>query len=95
MNNLKTQTVVGLIKSAPVADKSHKFSTAGVRHSNIRSTGIYAEKTYAGVVVGYWNGFGHREQSAQEQLATFVEFATAKGYKLTPQTKTTFIIEVA
>jgi hypothetical protein len=95
MNQLKTQTVLGLIKSAPVADKSRKFSTAGVRHSNIRSTGIYTEKTYNGVVVGYWNGHGWREQSAQEQLATFVQFATNKGYKLTQQSKTTYLIELA
>jgi hypothetical protein len=95
MNELKTQTVVGLIKSAPVADKSRKFSASGVRHSNIRSSGIYTEKTYKGVVVGYWNGYGWREQTAQEQLATFVAFATAKGYKLTQESKTTYLIEVA
>jgi hypothetical protein len=95
MTELKTQTVVGLNKSAPVADKSHKFNSAGVRHSNIRSSGIYTEKTFKGIVVGYWNGYGWREQSAQEQLAQFVEFATAKGYKLTQESKTTYLIEAA
>ena len=95
MTELKTQTVVGLIKSAPVADKSHKFKSSGVRHSRVRSSGIYAEKTYNGVIVGYWNGYGWREQTAQEQLATFVQFATEKGYKMTQQSKTTYLIEVA
>lgn len=95
MNELKTQTVVGLIKSAPVADKSRKFSTKGVRHSNIRSSGIYTEKTYQGVVVGYWNAAGYRQDSAIAQLNQFVEFATAKGYKLTAQSKFTYLIEVA
>lgn len=95
MEDLKIQTVVGLIKSAPVADKSHKFSAKGVRHSNIRSTGIYAEKTTSGVVVGFWNGNGYREQSALAQLSEFVEFATAKGYKLTQRNKWTYLIQAA
>jgi len=95
MQELKIQTVVGLIKSAPVADKSHKYSTAGVRHSNIRSTGIYAEKTWNGIVVGYWNAVDYRAESAREQLAQFVEFATEKGYKLTEKSRWTYEIEVA
>jgi hypothetical protein len=95
MQELKIQTVVGLIKSAPVADKSHKYNSTGVRHSRVRSTGIYAEKTYWGITVGYWNAAGYRADEASAQMANFVEFATSKGYKLTQKSSWTYEIEVA
>ena len=95
MQELKIQTVVGLIKAAPVADKSHKYKSTGVRHSRVRSSGIYAEKTYWGVIVGYWNAAGYRADQASAQMSQFIEFATAKGYKLTQTSSWTYQIEVA
>lgn len=95
MNQLKIQTVLGLIRKSTVQDKSHKYSSKGVRHSNIRSTGIYAEKTHKGIVVSFWNGHGIKEQSAVAQLNQFVEFATANGFKLTQQNKFDYLIELA
>jgi hypothetical protein len=101
MNNtkareLKIQTVVGLIKKAPIQDRSHKYSTKGVRHSSVRSRGIYAEKVNKGIAIGYWSWYvGANPEANLVQLAKFVEFATAQGYKLTQATKSSFIIEVA
>jgi hypothetical protein len=96
MNELKIQTVVGLIKKAPIQDKSHRYSSKGVRHSNIRSRGIYAEKVNKGIAIGYWDWYrGMNPEANLAQLAQFVEFATAQGYKLTQATKSSFIIEVA
>jgi hypothetical protein len=96
MNELKIQTIVGLIKKAPIQDKSFKYSTKGVRHSNIRSRGIYAEKVNAGIAIGYWDWYrGANPEANLAQLASFVEYATAEGYKLTQVTKSSFIVEVA
>jgi hypothetical protein len=91
MNELKIQTVLGLIKKAPIQDRSHRYSGKGVRHSNIRSRGIYAEKVNKGIAIGYWDWYrGMNPEANLAQLAKFVEFATAQGYKLTQVTKSSY-----
>jgi hypothetical protein len=77
------QAVAGAIRATKGIKVSHKYASnkRTIGASAIRSTGVYVEKSYGTIVIGFWSGDWHKlyaEQSVKD-LAAAIETLRAKG----------------
>lgn len=98
MNELKIQTVTGLIRKSPSQFKSHNYKVKSkVAGSGTRSLGLYAEKMWNGQIQISFNLINYDNSAmarAEAELAAFAEFAKAEGYKVVPVSRFSYAIEV-
>lgn len=92
---VSVQAVAGAIRATKGIKVSHKYSTGRA----VRSTGVYVEKSYGTIVIGFWVGDWaklYAEQSVKD-LAAAIETLRAKGMNVIERTQgySTFLEVVA
>lgn len=94
--SVTVQAVSGAIRSTAGIKVSHKYSGSG---RGVRSTGVYVEKSYGTIVIGFWSGDWaklYAEQSTND-LAKAIATLRSKGMDVIErkQSYSTFLEVVA
>lgn len=85
---ITVQAVAGAIRSTKGVLVSRKYAPNkySIGGSSVRSAGIYTEKCYGTIIVGFWNSSSYPNKS-EENLTAVIATLRAKGMNVIERTQ--------
>lgn len=86
--SVSIQAVSGAIRSTKGVLVSRKYAPNkySIGGSSVRSAGVYTEKCYGTVVIGFWNSKAYSNKS-EENLTAVIASLRAKGMNVVERTQ--------